>query len=486
MSMTKILITGATGYIGGLLLYRLSEKGLPLRAVARHPENLTSRLPKGEIEVVQGNVQDESSMEKALDGIEVAFYLVHSMGAAYGKFEELDKKGAEIFARACEKKGVKRIIYLGGLSAAPEERLSDHMRSRQEVGKILRAHKTPVIEFQSSIILGPGSLSYDLMTALVKRLPLMVAPTWVSKKTQPIHVQDVLQYLEEAITIPLEKSIVVEIGGSETVTYKNLMLEYAKQKGLKRHIFVVPVLTPTLSAMWLGLVTPVYKRIGRKLIESITNDSIVTHPKEANRFSVKPKSYKEALKISEEDSMKELKRRWFDAISAKGISRNFENVTFKKRQDWVTDRSIEAPANVVYAYIKRLGGHEGWYADFLWKIRAAIDVLVGGVGFRRGRIDPKELRVGDPVDFWRVIEMQENKRIVFKAEMKLPGRAYLAFTLKEQNNHTEAKMESIFDPIGAWGVIYWYLMWPFHYFIFDGLLDKIKTHSEKNAKELRS
>ena len=480
--MKKILITGATGYIGGLLLDRLCHKDYLLRAVARHPENLLSRLPKEGIEVVLGNVQDQTSLEKALEDVDTAFYLVHSMGAAYGKFETLDRNGALNFARACEKMQVKKIIYLGGLSAASEENLSEHMRSRQEVGKILRDHKTPALEFRSSIILGPGSLSYDLMTALVEKLPVMVTPKWVSKETQPIHVEDVLSYLEEAIEKPLTASEVVEIGGASTVTYKELMLEYAHQKGLKRKIYVLPVLTPTLSAMWLGLVTPVYKRIGRKLIESISNDSIVTHKEPATRFEVEPKNYKEAIQICLLNVKQKLKRRWFDAISAKGVSRNFENVVFKKRQDWITDRVIDAPKEVVYDYIKSLGGNEGWYADFLWKLRALLDILAGGVGFRRGRIHPKELFVGDPVDFWRVIEMKESEKIVFKAEMKLPGRAYLKFSLFDRGKQTEVKMESIFDPIGFGGVVYWYIMWPFHFFIFDGLLNKIKRKSERNSK----
>ncbi|MCH9631546.1 MAG: hypothetical protein S4CHLAM37_15690 [Chlamydiia bacterium] len=484
--MVKILITGATGYIGGLLLDRLTKKDHQLRAIARHPENLASKLTQQNVEIVQADVTEIDSLKAALEGIEVAFYLVHSMGAKTGSFEEIDRMAADNFAKVCEEKGVKKIIYLGGLSTAKGNELSLHMRSRQEVGKVLSSYKTPVIEFRSSIILGAGSLSYDLMRALVDKLPIMVTPIWVNKLVQPIHVEDVLGYLQEAILFDGGQHDVVEIGGVETVSYKNLMLEYAKQQGLKRYIFVLPVLTPALSSMWLGLVTPIYKRIGRKLIESIMSDSVVTEPNAAKAFSVKPKSYQEAIRICIENSKKELVRRWYDAVSAKGLSRTFENVTFRKEKNWITERVINAPANVVFAFIKTLGGHVGWYAEWLWKIRAALDILAGGVGFRRGRVHPTELRVGDPVDFWRVIELKENELLTLKAEMKLPGRAYLQFTLSSKDSQTDIVMKSSFDPIGILGEVYWYLMWPFHFFIFDGLLNRVKKESEKNAKTSKS
>lgn len=476
----KILITGATGYIGGKLLnYLAKENKYSLRAFARYPENLTSRLPQGDVEVFQGDALDEASLARALEGVDIAFYFIHSMGEKKS-FEVLDKKAAENFSKACARASVKKIIYLGGLGSATKRPLSAHMRSRQEVGKILAQGPTPVREFRSSIIVGAGSLSFEMMKALVEKLPIMIAPKWISCLVQPIHVDDVLDYLKEAIELPTSGHEISEIGGNDVVTYKKFMETYAKIKGLKRFIITVPILTPYLSSLWLGLVTPVYKRIGRKLIESIVNNSIVLHPESTQMFHVKPKSLERALQISiEREGTSKMDRRWYDAVSSKGVSRTFQDVNFEKR---VGDKYVgkcEAPASDVYAYIQTLGGKTGWYGQLLWRLRGTIDLALGGVGFRRLRRDPNHLIVGDPVDFWRVVEMIENEKILLKAEMKLPGLAFLNFEItKIDENTSSIKVEPFFLPIGLFGVIYWYAMVPFHAIIFRGLMRKIQKGSK--------
>lgn len=480
--MKKILITGATGYIGGLLLDSLASKGYCIRAMVRHPENLVSKLSNKNVEVVQADVLSKELLNRALDGIDVAFYLVHSMGASYGSFEQMDRLGAHNFAQAAVDQGVKRIVYLGGLGHPQDGKLSTHMKSRQEVGQILCSYNVQVVEFRASIILGPGSLSYELMRALVEKLPIMVAPKWVNCLTQPIYVEDVLQYLEKAIDIEEKHSLILEIGGRDIISYKELMLEYARQKSLKRTIFIVPVLTPTLSSMWLALVTPIYKRIGRKLIDSIMNDSIVKSESHKELFSLAPIGFKEALKLCIQEN-KKIKRRWFDAISSKGVSRDFTNVAFKKRQIFLVEELIAADPSTVFSTITSLGGKNGWYADFFWKARGIIDLLIGGVGYRRGKPEERDLSVGDAIDFWRVVKLKKDELFILKAEMKLPGRAFLSFEIFPKQGKTLLVMESIFDPIGFLGLLYWYSTYPFHVFIFPGLVKRIKKASE--AKTLK-
>jgi uncharacterized protein YbjT (DUF2867 family) len=478
--MKTILITGATGYVGGKLLNHLAGSKYHLKALARFPENLLSRLPQGSIEICQGDVLEAASLERALQGVEVAFYLVHSMGAKKS-FETLDRQGAINFAKACKACGVHTIIYLGGLGSSHKKPLSPHMRSRHEVGDLLAAQGVNVLEFQSSIILGAGSLSYEMMRALVEKLPVMICPKWVNCQVQPIHIDDVLNYLMEAIEKSVTGHKIIEIGGADVVSYKDFMKTYAELRGLHRTIFIVPLLTPYLSSLWLGLVTPLYKRIGRKLIESIVNDSVVMHPQGQREFSVQPKHLKQALEICiAREGTSKMDRRWYDAVSSKGPARTFQGITFRKQKGASYTTKVKAPCDKVYAAIQMLGGKNGWYGQWLWKLRGMIDLLFGGVGFRRLRRDPVKLIVGDPVDFWRVVEMIENQKILLKAEMKLPGLAFLNFEVKPlEDGSTLLKVEPFFLPIGFFGDLYWYAMAPFHAFIFRGLLRKVKKLSEK-------
>ena len=467
----RILVTGATGYVGGLLLQQLDTQLYQVRALARYPQNLLSRLGKREVDVVQADVLDPISLEKALQGIDIAFYLIHSMAATQA-FEKLEEQGAYHFARAAKKAGVQKIIYLGGLVAA-ETRLSAHMRSRCRVGEILASTGVAVCELRSSVIIGAGSLSYEMMKALVNKLPVMIAPQWIEKLVQPIYIQDVLLYLCEAMQLTWSGHLIIEIGGATQVSYKNFMLAYAAEKKLKRKIFTVPVLTPWLSSLWLGLVTPVYARIGRKLIQSIQHDSIVRSHAAREYFSIKPLGYQEALHKVIAEEKKQMIRRWYSAISSRGFVKKTFHADPKKRKKKSYEHMIDASPEKVYRYLQTLGGKNGWYGEWLWKLRGVIDLLCGGVGCRRLRLDATSLQVGDPVDFWRVIVMKENEQIVFKAEMKVPGEAFLTFYLKPSGHKTLLRMESIFDPQGLFGKLYWYLLLPFHEYIFKGLIHRI-------------
>lgn len=452
--MPLILITGATGYVGGELLKALLAAGHRVRCMARRPEALRD---VARAEIVRGDVLDASSVRAALSGVDTAYYLVHSMGAA-GSFEEKDRAAASIFGDAAREAGVRRIVYLGGLGSNGQH-LSAHLRSRHEVGEILRASGVPVVEFRASIVIGPGSLSFEMIRALVERLPVMIAPRWVSVPAQPIAIGDLLEYLVSALDLPLEASRVFEIGGCEQVSYGGLMREYARQRGLKRLILSVPVLTPWLSSLWLGLVTPLYVRVGRKLINSIRHPTVVEDQSAADVFSIRPCGFREAI--------------------AKALSGG--------KQGWFIDsRSIRVavPPEKAFEPIVRIGGATGWYyANWLWKLRGAMDLAIGGVGMRRGRRDRDNLRAGDAVDCWRVEAIECNRLLRLAAEMKLPGRAWLEFSVSGDSGGSTIHQTASFDPRGLLGRAYWYAVYPLHQFVFDGMLRGIAAAAMATGSE---
>jgi uncharacterized protein YbjT (DUF2867 family) len=470
MSEPRTLLTGATGYIGGRLLRALDRGGKPLRCLARHPEVLRSRVA-ATTEVVRGDVLDASSLAQAMAGVDTAYYLVHSMGSS-GEFEEEDRRAAENFGSAARAAGVRRVIYLGGLGDA-SVRLSPHLRSRHEVGDILRASGVPVVELRASIVIGSGSLSFELVRALVERLPIMVAPRWVATQAQPIAINDLLAYLLAAAELPLEGSHTFEIGGADVTTYGGLMREYARQRGLRRWIVPVPVLTPHLSSLWLGLVTPIYARVGRKLIDSMQHPTVVTNPGALKVFDIRPCDFQEAIGAALRNEDAELaETRWSDALSSSGAIGNWFGVRFGERL--IDSRAVEVPAapEKVFEPIERIGGRNGWYAaDRLWQLRGVLDLLAGGVGMRRGRKDPMRLQVGDTLDCWRVEAIEPNRRLRLAAEMKLPGRAWLEFQVDPNGRGGSIlRQTAIFDPVGVAGRLYWYSVFPLHVFVFGGML----------------
>ena len=476
----RVLVTGATGYIGGRLLPLLTADGWRVRCLARQPENLLPRVPPG-VEVERGDLLEAGSLSSALTGVEAAYYLVHSMGAT-GNFEEQDRQAARNFGAAARGAGIKRIIYLGGL-AEEGQPLSAHLRSRHEVGKTLRESGVPVVEFRASIIIGSGSLSFEMIRALVERLPVMVTPRWVRVTAQPIAIGDVLAYLRAALAVETgNRSLTIEIGGPDRVSYGDLMREYARQRGLRRLMVPVPLLTPRLSSLWLGLVTPLYARVGRKLVDSLRHPTIVRDDSAQRLFPIRPIGVCEAIAhaLRNEDSTF-ARTRWSDAWSAAGAAPQWGGTRFGSRL--VDSRSvrIDAPASKTFATVESLGGPAGWhYANWLWTLRGWLDLLAGGVGMRRGRRDPNHLSVGDTVDCWRVELIKPDERLRLVAEMKLPGRAWLDFEIQPDGDGARLRQTALFDPVGLWGLAYWYGVWPLHQVVFAGMLRGIATAAEKS------
>lgn len=468
----KIVLTGATGYVGGRLLNLLNNSGYKVRCIARNPEFLRSRVSNN-VEVVKGDVLDRDSLLRALEGMDVAFYLIHSMGSKKD-FEVTDRIAAENFGDAARATGIKKIIYLGGL-LDQKEYLSPHLRSRQEVGNILRKSGVQVIEFRASIIIGSGSLSFEMIRALVERLPAMITPKWVRIPSQPIFIGDVLKYLLAAIDMDFEENKIFEIGGPEVVSYSYLMQEYAKMRGLKRIMIPVPVLTPRLSGLWLGLVTPLYSRVGQKLIDSIKHPTIVKDSSVKNYFEITPIGVRQSIELALRNEDKEFaETRWSDSISAHLDKQTRKTIRIGNRLVDIHQIELDKPIENVFKVIERIGGENGWYGyDFLWSIRGFLDLLAGGVGIRRGRRDPEHLEVGDVLDFWRVESIERPRRLLLRAEMKLPGRAWLEFNLTETNKGTIIKQMAIFDPAGLFGILYWYALYPIHQIVFKKMLKSI-------------
>ena len=472
LSQVKILLTGATGYVGGRLLPMLEESAHTVRCMSRSPASLAGKVAD-DTEVVHGDAFDLDSLNKALEGVHTAYYLVHSMGSD-ADFEKADRKAAEYFAAACSKQGVKRIIYLGGLGN-PDHKLSKHLRSRQEIGNILRTADAAVIEFRASIIIGSGSLSFEMIRALVERLPVMICPKWVAVMAQPISIEDVLDYLMQALQLPIRKTVVFEIGGPDQMSYGEIMQLYAKLRGLRRVMIPVPLLTPYLSSLWLGLVTPLYARVGRKLVESLRNPTLVSNNITDKYFTVRPRSTEMAIAralVNEDEQF--AATRWSDSVSAAGKPKVWGGVRFGSRLVDSRSQLVEASPEECFAPIRRIGGRTGWYyGDWLWKIRGFMDLLVGGVGVRRGRRDDEHLKVGDALDFWRVQKYEPGHTLRLRAEMKVPGRAWLEFEVQPTDTGSVVRQTAIFDPVGVFGLAYWYALYPVHQFVFAGMLRNI-------------
>lgn len=481
VATAPILLTGSTGYIGGRLLHEFEKRNIAVRCLSRRPEVMRARADAS-TEVIQGDVLDADSLAGTMDGVKVAYYMIHSMGADEG-FAEKDRIGALNFAEEAKRAGVEKIIYLGGLGDE-EEDLSLHLRSRMEVGTCLRATGIPVLEFRASIVIGSGSLSFEMVRALVERLPVMITPRWVDVMAQPIAITDLLEYLVAGTDLPVSDHQIVEIGGTSQVSYGDIMEEYARQRNLKRYTFRVPFLTPHLSSLWLGLVTPLYARIGKKLINSIEHPTVVTDDTARQLFpNISPRSVEEAVHGALNNEEERYARtRWSDALSAAGYEADWGGVRFGNRL--VDSREIEIATSPEAAFtpIQRIGGEKGWYyGNWLWQIRGFMDLLMGGVGVRRGRRHPDELAVGDALDFWRVEVYEPNRRLRLFAEMKLPGRAWLEFCVTPTETGTTIRQTAVYDPVGLWGLMYWYAVYPLHEFVFGGMLEGIAAEALEKA-----
>ncbi len=463
-----ILLTGATGYVGGRLLPKLEATGHRIRCLTRRPASLTGRVGPG-TEVVKGDLRNRDDVAQALAGVDTAYYLAHSMGSHEG-FAEADRAVAEVFATAAREAGVRRIVYLGGLGSG--DNLSSHLESRQEVGRILAASGVQTVEFRSSIIIGSGSLSYDMTSSLVSRLPVMITPRWVRTMTQPIAIADVVAYLVAAGDLAGDESRIYEIGGPDRVSYGDLMREYASLRGLRRLIIPVPMLSPMISSLWLGLITPLYARVGRHLIEGVRNETIVRDDRAVRELGVRPRGVRQAISeaLAEEEHSP---TRWQDAIRSRSPLGAGARPLRKQIVDsrWVR---VEASPGAAFEPIRRIGGRTGWYyGDGLWRIRGLLDLVVGGVGMRRGRRDPVELAPGDTVDFWRVEAIEPPHLLRLVAEMRLPGRAWLQFRVEGEGAGSIIRQTAFFDPAGFRGRLYWWVLAPFHQLMFPRMLGRI-------------
>jgi len=472
-----ILLTGANGYVGGRLLRSLEQKGSKVRCLVRHPEALLRRVAPATT-VVAGDVLDSESLCTAMKGVHTAFYLVHSMSSKEG-FEEEDRRAAAAFGAAAVCAGAKKIIYLGGLGQG--DGLSAHLRSRQEVGRILRESGVPTVEFRASIILGSGSFSFEMIRALVEQLPIMVTPRWVKTLTQPISIEDVIAYLMQAIDVDVEESRVFEIGGADRVSYGQLMKEYARQRGLRRVMISVPVLSPRLSSLWLGLVTPVFARIGRELVEGLRNETVVQDESALKAFPIQPRGVRESLQralVNEDRDFAET--RWSDAFSSGSAEKKWGGLQFGRRFVDSRVRHVLSSPEVAFRAVERLGGRTGWYfGDWIWSLRGLMDLVVGGVGMRRGRRDPEHVLPGDTIDCWRVEAVEPGSLLRLAAEMRLPGRAWLQFEVERDGSGSMLRQTAIFDPLGLTGQLYWYFSYPVHQLIFPGMLRGIAAATEE-------
>ncbi len=468
----SILLTGATGCIGGRLLAALESHGHAVRCMTRRPAALEGRVGPN-TSVVYGDCLDPDALPAPLAGIETAYYLVHSLGGARD-FETQDRAAAHHFGAAARAAGVRRIVYVGGLGAAAG--LSRHLRSRHETGVVLRASGVPVIELRSGIVIGSGSLSFELIRALVERLPIMICPAWVRTPTQPIALDDLVAYLAAVLDLPHGDSRVFEVGGADVVSYGAIMREYARQRGLGRRLVPVPLLTPRLSSLWLGLTTPVYARVGRELVDGLRTATVANDDDTRAAFPVRPLALREAIARTLRNEDAELAAApWSDAALAAGTALRWGGVRVRGRLLYSRSVDLPIPAAAAFAPIRRIGGANGWYyGDWLWRLRGLVDRLLGGVGMRRGRRDAEHLAAGDILDCWRVDICQPDARLRLAAEMKLPGRGWLEFDVTPRGEDAcTVRQTAVFDPAGLLGRGYWHALYPIHVLLFNGLLRSI-------------
>ncbi len=474
----RVMVTGATGYVGGRLLHRLEQEGLGITCLARHPQVLAPRV-HGATRIVEGDLVTGVGLDEAMAGADTAYYMVHSMGAQ-GDYLAADRAAARNFGDAARRQGVRRIVYLGALGSGTY--MSPHLESRQEVGRILRECGVPAIELRASVIIGSGSLSFEMVRALVDRLPLMVWPKWVDTPTQPIGIEDIIDYLVQASDVDLPESMVVEIGGADLVSYGDLLRGYARTIGLRRFFIRVPVLTPRLSSLWLMLVTPVYAKVGRQLVEGLRAPTVVSDDRARRMFAITPMGMVEQIERALHNEDHEFaETRWSDAMSSVGQDDlAWGGARMGSRMVDARSVFVPVPPDRAFAPIQRIGGEQGWYhVNWMWDLRGFLDLPFGGAGTRRGRRDPEHLAVGDTLDFWRVEAIEPGRLLRLHAEMALPGRAWLQFEVQEVPNGSIIHQTALYDPRGLLGRAYWYMVWPFHKFVFGGMLRNIGRTARK-------
>jgi uncharacterized protein YbjT (DUF2867 family) len=474
-----ILVSGASGYVGGRLVPKLLEAGYRVRCLVRDAKRLEGYPWRKRVEVCEGDASSLSSLLEAMKDVSSAYYLIH--GRQGGRADaQHDLSMARNFASAAGEAGIERIIYLGEL-VDPTTQLSPYLRARHESGRLLRDGAVPVTEFRAGMIVGSGSALFEMIRYLTEREPLLVCPAWFFSLAQPVAIRDVLAYLIAALDVSESVGRVIELGGPTRLTYADMLLEYARERGLKRTLIRTPFYVTLLSAYWIHLVTPIHWRVIFPLIEGLRAQLVVRDETARKLFpKIEPIDFQTALHLALGRIRRDnVETSWADAlVTAMGDRRPYafhveEGMYIEQRR-----MLVEVSAQTVFRSYTGIGGERGWfYMDWAWALRGWIDKAIGGVGLRRGRRDPDEIRTGESLDFWRVEEVQKDQRLLLQAEMKVPGRAWLEFRSEPQADKTLLTVTAYFDPHGVSGFLYWYAMWPFHSFLFNGLIRRLASRA---------
>jgi uncharacterized protein YbjT (DUF2867 family) len=482
----RCLVTGATGYIGGRLAPRLLEAGHEVRCLTRSAGRLRDVPWAGHAQIVEGDLLEPDDLREAFDSVDVAYYLVHSLGSE--NFEERDRRAARAFAEAASRAGVRRIVYLGGPAVDAHGATSAHLRSRSEVGEILASTRVPTVTLRAAVILGSGSASFEMLRYLTERLPVMVTPRWASNRIQPIAVRDVLHYLVGLAVVPDRVGRSFDIGGPDILTYADMMRRYARVAGLPPRIIIpVRTLSPWLSSQWVGLVTPVPGAIAKPLVESLIHEAVCREHDIAAYVPDPPgglKDFDEAVRLAlAKVRDADVETRWSSAAWTGAPADPLPTdpawsggTVYLDRRE----REVRASPAALWRVIVGIGGETGWYSfPMAWSIRGWLDRLIGGVGLRRGRRDPERLYVGEALDFWRVEEIEPGRLLRLRAEMRLPGRAWLEMCVADGPAGSVYRQRAVFLPRGLSGHLYWRAISPFHAIVFGGMARNIARTAER-------